>query len=74
MAKKVKIFLIQFNNTISEGETKEQTEAKKTEIEEAVNAYLELHEGAKVKWLQSSGAGKITGSYTQLTAIVSYDD
>ena len=42
-----------------------------TVVEEEVNQLLKDHPGATVTWLQSGGAGKY-GSFTQLTAIVSW--
>ncbi len=36
-----------------------------------VNEFMQVHPEASVVWLQSSGASKY-GSFTQLTAIISY--
>ena len=67
----VKILSVELPNFPHNKKTDQQRQELITEFEALVNDFVSLHLGATITWLQSSGAST-HGSYTQLTAILTY--
>jgi len=68
----IEIFSAQLLNGIGKThDPREQRETAITELRNSVNEFLKKHPGAIVQWLQHSAASN-WGSFTQITAVVSY--
>ena len=67
----VKILSVELSNSPRNKKTDQQRQEIITEFEALVNDFVKLHPGT-ITWLQSSDSNSYAGSYTQLTAIVTY--
>ncbi|MEK7083050.1 MAG: hypothetical protein AAB972_02670 [Patescibacteria group bacterium] len=67
----VKILSVELSNSPRTKKTNQQRQEVIIEFEALVNDFVRFHPGT-ITWLQSSESNSCAGSYTQLTAIVTY--
>ena len=68
----VKILSVELSNSPRTKKTDQQRQEVIIKFEALVNDFVSLHLDATITWLQSSDSNSCAGSYTQLTAIVTY--
>lgn len=68
----VKIFSVELSNTPHTQESQQKKQELITEFEALVNDFIQSHGNITTTWLQSSDSNSYGGSFTQLTAIVTY--
>lgn len=70
----VKIFSVELSSTPHTRESQQKKQELITKFEGFVNDFIQSHTNTTTTWLQSSDASSFGGSFTQLTAIVTYID